>query len=85
MRETAAHVGGTDVHGILGFLTDARVDHLNDDVFCKSDWFAQLRRYISVLTAWYGCSIFWLNIYIALFSLFHRRFFINILNILKTE
>jgi hypothetical protein len=35
MRETAAHVGGTDVQGMLGFLTDARVDRLNDDVFCK--------------------------------------------------
>jgi len=37
MRETAAHVGGTDVHRMLEFLTDALVDLLNDDVFCKFD------------------------------------------------
>ena len=48
---TVAHVGDTDVHGMVGLLTDARVDRLNDYLFCKFDWFTQFWRRINILTA----------------------------------
>ena len=64
--QTAALVGGTEFHWMVGFLTDAPVDRLNDDVFCKFDWFLQLRLHISILTAWHARSIFLVYTFISL-------------------